>query len=408
MMGKVKKVSMSQWEEKGMLLLTRRERDRRWKKARKAMNTRGLDCLVVWGSTGGFGGLAANLRYLTNTTEQGYLVFPLEDEPTIFTFEKGLETPWVRDSRVGQPSYSKAISERIRELHFEKVKMGLVGLSGYFGEMGFPYTTCKALVDIFPKAIFEDATDLLQEVRLIKSAAEIRCFELGCEVGSKVMQAVADTAKPGVKDYEVIAKIMDTLYRNGCEPGSMILYHSGKGGVHAADGGWLQPPKQRVLEVGDVILIEFDAKYFGYRAQYNQPFSVGKPNKEWQELFNAALNSHNIGMKVLKPGITAGELDEAFLTPIRKAGYRLRNPAFHGLGLGLEMPMGSFPGQPDYKADPTFIIGAGMVIEFEPHAVSQDERKGIHLGSPVLVTETGCRLLTKDWKPEFKVTYGFS
>jgi Xaa-Pro aminopeptidase len=403
-MNKTKKGSISQLEEKAMSVLTREERDRRWKKVRDAMKKRGFECLVVWGSTGGFGGLAANLRYLSNTTEQGYLVFPLEGEPTIFTFEKGLETPWVPDSRVGQPSYSKAISERIKESDFEKVKIGIVGLSGYFGEMGFPYTSYKTLMDTFPKAIFEDATDLLQKVRLIKSAAEVRCFELACEVGSKVMQAVVDTAKAGVKDYEVIAKIMDTLYRSGCEPCSMILYHSGKEAVHAADGGWLQPPSLRVLELGDVILIEFDAKYYGYRAQYNQPFSVGKPNKEWQELFNVALESHNIGMKALKPGITAGELDNVFLTPIRKARYKMRNPAFHGLGLGLEAPMGSFPGQPDYKPDPSFLIEAGMVIELEPHVVSQDERKGIHLGSPVLVTETGCRLLTKDWKPEFKIT----
>lgn len=387
-----------------MSVLTQEERDRRWKKVREAMKMRGLDCLVVWGSTGGFGGLASNLRYLTNTTEQGYMVFPIEGEPTIFTFEKGLETPWVPDCRVGHPSYSRAISKRLIELHFENVKMGVVGLSGYFGEMGFPYTTYKALMDTFPNAIFEDATDLVQNLRHIKSAAEIRCFELACQTGSKVIQVVGDTARPGVKDHEVIAKIMDTLYRNGCEPGSMVLYHSGKEGVHAADGGWLQPPSQRVLELGDVILIEFDAKYLGYRAQYNQPFSVGKPNKEWQGLFDAAVESHGIGMRKLKPGITAGELDEVFIAPIKKAGYRVRNPAFHGLGLGLEMPMGSFPGQPDYRPDPSFIIEAGMVIEFEPHVVSQDQRKGIHLGSPVLVTETGCRLLDKDWNPNFKVT----
>jgi Xaa-Pro aminopeptidase len=45
----------------------------------------------------------------------------------------------------------------------------------------------------------------------------------------------------------------------------------------------------------------------------------------------------------------------------------------------------------------------GMVVEFEPHVVRRDFKKGAGLGSPVLVTETGCRLLSKDWKPEVRI-----
>ena len=378
------------------------ERENRWKKIREAMKKRGLDCLIVWGSTGSFGGYAADLRYLANVLEQGYVVFPGENDPTIFTFEKGPQ-PWMQDARTGHPAYAEAISERLRELHFESANIGIVGLSGYFGQMGFPYTTYKLLMDNFPRAKFGDATELLERARLIKSAAEISCLEYACEVGSKVMQAVVETAKPGVKDYEVRAKIMDTLFVNDCDPFSMLLYSSGREGAHAAHGGRDQAAVQRVIERGDVILIEFDARYSGYTAQFNQPFSVGEPDKEWRDIFNVAEESFHNGFKVLKPGITAGELDEAFLSTIKQSGYEPLNPAFHGLGLFLEMPMGFFKGQPAYKPDTSFIMEAGMVLELEPHVVSRDGKKGIHIGSPVLVTETGCRLLTKDWKPEFKI-----
>lgn len=387
-----------------MDILTADERDRRWKKIYEAMERRGLECLIVWGTCAFHRSLGANLRYLTNLTEEGYLVFPLKNEPTLITFLRGLEpTCWVTDWRTGHPTYSKAISERLRELRLESGSIGIVGLSGYYGEWGFPYTTYMSLINNFPAASFKDATDILEEARRIKTAAEIRCLELGCEVGDKVIQAVVDTAKVGVRDCEIRAKIMDTLFREGCEPGSMILYCSGKELTHAAEGGYVKPPEAHALERGDVILTEFDARYFGYMAQYNQPFSVGEPNKEWEHIFGVALEAFNNGFNDLRPGITVEELDQAFLSPIKEAGYTYTRPAFHGIGLGLEEPIGSFPAQPEYKLNASLRIEAGMVLEFEPHVVTSDGKKGLHLGSPVVVTETGCELLSKTWKPQLKI-----
>ncbi len=111
----------------------------------------------------------ASLRYLSNFNTEGYMVFPLEGDPTLFTFIGGYPTPWVADNRTGHPNYSKAISERLRELHLEKARIGLVELSGYNGEAGFPHTTYVALTSNFPEAKFEDATDIIVEARMIKS-----------------------------------------------------------------------------------------------------------------------------------------------------------------------------------------------------------------------------------------------
>ena len=85
-----------------MFTLTRDEGERRWKLVRGAMEERGLDCLIVWGSFGNFSSLSANLRYLSNSANEGYLVFPFQGEPTLFTF-MGREDPasWVKDHRSG-------------------------------------------------------------------------------------------------------------------------------------------------------------------------------------------------------------------------------------------------------------------------------------------------------------------
>ena len=387
-----------------MFDLTLKERDRRWEKVREAMEKRELECLIVWGSYGRFRHFGANLKYLSNISAEGYLVFPLKNDPTLVQFIARRDpSAWVIDGRTGHPNYSKVISDRIRELNLGKGRIGLVGLSGYDGEMGFPHTTYVSITSNFPKANFEDATDLMTEVRIIKSPAEIKCLEIGCEIGEKVIQVIIDTAKAGVRDYEVRARVMDTLFREGCEPGTMFLYHSGKEIIHGGQGGQYKPADSKILENGDIILTEFDAVYLGYVAQYNQPFSLGKPDKEWMEIFRIAIEGFNRGLKILKPGITTGELYQAILSPIKEAGYKTTNPGFHGLGLALEDPVSIFPAQTEYKPDLSLKMQSGMVVEFEPHVVSPDFKKGTSLGCPVLVTDTGCRLLSKKWKPEVKI-----
>jgi len=69
-----------------MFNLTLDERDRRWKKVRDAMEKRGLECLVIWGSYGRFRHFGANLKYLSNISAEGYLVFPLKEDPTLVLF----------------------------------------------------------------------------------------------------------------------------------------------------------------------------------------------------------------------------------------------------------------------------------------------------------------------------------
>lgn len=386
-----------------MLQLTIEERDRRWEKVREEMAKRDLGTLVVWSSFGHHGTQCANLRYLTNAKSEGYLVFPVEGEPTIIKFVARSQPSWVTDFRCGHPIYSRTIARRLKELGMESTKVGLVGLSGYEGgEMGFPYAAYIALSKEMPKARFEDATDLVERIRNIKSEEEIKCFELGGEIADQVFQSVVSTARPGVRDQDVTGVIRAILLQNGCDADSMILFGAGKELVHAGQGG--QMSKDRTLEAGDMILTEFDAKIHGYMVQFNQPYCLGMPSREWSDIMSVATEAFNNGLNVLKPGITFGELDAALLAPAQKAGYINLNPSFHGLGLSLEEPLGSFPIQPEYKPDLTQVVQAGMVIEIEPHVVLQDEKKGIHLGCPVLVTDKGYRLLNKGWRPEIKIT----
>ena len=380
------------------------ERDRRWGAVRDGMAEEGFDCLVVWGSYGCYRDSNQNLQYLTNVNSEGFLLFPADGEPTLYSFENGLNPSWVTDWRGAIPNFADAIGDRIDELKLARAHFGLISVSGIFGEMsGFPHATLEKLTSRFGGASFDDTTELVEKIRRIKSDEEIACLEAGGKViTEQVFPKIAEVAGPGVRDFEVRAEIMDTLFRNHCDPGSMILYCQGKDVMHGGQsGGWLEPRFDTPLETGHIILIELDGVMRGYKAQFNTAFAVGEPDEEWQRIFDAAFLSYTEGEAVLKAGITAGELEDVMLAPLKEGGWAFGNPAFHGLGLGIEQPMGTYP-RVGWEVDRDFVIEENMVIEFEPHPATPDLRRAASIGGPMLVETDGCRILA-DWAPEIIV-----
>ncbi len=74
-------------------------------------------------------------------------------------------------------------------------------------------------------------------------------------------------------------------------------------------GGMIWAATPKVMEKGDIIHTEFDASFMGYMAQFNQPFSLGEPSKEWMDIFNVAIESVNSALKVLKARDYRGRIE---------------------------------------------------------------------------------------------------
>ncbi len=393
--------------------LTFDERDRRWANIRKEMAKQNLDCLIVFGVEGHFFQMLCNLRYLTNYPMGKFLVFPKDGEPTLFVFGGGAVSPqlvkqtgeffWVTDIRTGHPLYHKPISRRIVELSLQKGRIGGVGLSEYWGGAMFPYSTWTELMKAFPEAEFSDATSIVENARRIKSAAEIRCLEIATEIGEEVIAQVVKTGKPGVKEYLVRKAIIDALIDGGSELDTMVLISTGSDYMESqAHLNFVPTTGQRALQAGDIILTEFDTNYYGYRGQFNQPYAVVKASSEWRELANVCRESYERGVKALRAGVSVEELERAMMPPITEGGYKRGWPLFHSIDYSIAEPFSSFPEQPDKPTLNQFRLAANMVMQLEPHVVTPDRRKGMTLGSSLLVTEEGCRPLSRTWKPELK------
>src|SRR3974377_2272851 len=115
------------------------ERDRRGAAARKEMEARRLDCLVLWGWPAVWDFCTANARYLSpigGNAEFNILVFPHTGEPTSFvmmpTFVDGWRAAqdWVADVRPRRRTWAHSVVDRLNELGLTKGGIGMDGVAG--------------------------------------------------------------------------------------------------------------------------------------------------------------------------------------------------------------------------------------------------------------------------------------
>ena len=371
------------------------ERDRRWQEVRAEMANRGLDALIVWGDTGKWDSKMANVRYLTQVGGNGEVatcVFPLKGEPVVILWSMMMlpewtsGTSWVhqyrssRMPRYARPSWSKSIVKEIQELGLHKGRLGVVGLEGTEAEGDIPYVTYSKIQELLPEASFENATDLMETQRNVKSAEEIEFLRRAALIGDYAAEAMYECARPGVTEAEVVASMHDTLVRYGSEIPIMFLWGAGKPNRATR----LTFARGRKLEKGDVIDTEYSPRYSGYYSHAQRPLIVGKAPDPYDRLFDASLQSYGAGVEAINPGLPVAELCRIMFEPIQKAGFDLyAGVFFHGMCLGWEKPYGI----PDYPGKE--VLKEGMVLGMEPGAATPDLKMGVHVGDQIVVTATG-------------------
>ncbi len=309
---------------------------------------------------------------------------------------------WVSEVRNAHPHYSRGITEKMHELNLDKGKIGIVSADKYWVEYGFPHSTYVGLVSDLKEAELVDVSNMVEAARQIKTPAELKCMEIASQIGAQVIESIRKNAKPSADHRAMKLGAITTMYERGAEIGNFFAYSFGDNITHAGvNMAFVDTPGTKPVKQNEVILTEFAVRYLGYEIQYNQPFVAGTPTKEWKRVFEACSEGYTLGYNTLRPGLTAGELEDIVLMPILKAGYTFSNPMFHGMGLSIEQPIGTIPAKPLHMLDRSFVFKENMTIELEPHGMTKDLKFGLSLGDTLAITDSGCRRMGKESKPEF-------
>ena len=136
---------------------------------------------------------------------------------------------WVADVRDGRNRWSQNAIERLKELKLEKGTIGISGLAGLVRapEGIIPYSSVKAIQEALPHAKLVNATDMMQDVRAVKSAEEVSMLERSAAIIEKAIEAMKQTAKPGVSEKEVYATMLHAMLSNGGELPTLFFLSAG-------------------------------------------------------------------------------------------------------------------------------------------------------------------------------------
>ena len=375
-----------------------KERDRRWSLLRAEMKKANFDALIALPHEGHWDQFGCDTRYITQIggtqTEVG-CVLPLEADVTAVVRGEneiewwGLAQDWVTDIRPSRRSYGEPVIERLKEIRAERV--GVVALSGMVRapEGVVPWGTFEKIRTALPNAKFENATDLMQEVRSIKSAEEVAFIEKAADIIAAALDVLVAHSKVGVRENELIAEMLREIVRQGGEPITMMLF--GTGGPEVP---WAQRVfTTRQLKPGDLINTEVEGKYAGYIAQALQPISLGPKPKELEKIFDTTKVIFDRMLKFLQPGVTFGEVAKFYQDEVQAAGYEPDGALMHGRGLGEDAPM-LWGARRDF-AEKDAQLKEGHVFILKPACKRGFMRDSIRAGDTVAIEANGARRLGK-------------
>jgi len=152
-------------------------------------------------------------------------------------------------------------------------------------------------------------------------------------------------------------------------------------------------PSDRRLEPGDFITLDFGAVVSGYRSDMTRSYIYGEPTDQQVDIYETVAASQAAAFERVVAGASAGDALAASRAVLDASPYAefAGEGLGHGVGLFIHEP-------PLIKPGCEYRLTAGNVITVEP-GIYVPGLGGVRLEDDVLVTPSGCRLLTKAPKP---------
>jgi Xaa-Pro dipeptidase len=391
----------------GLPKFSHHERARRWERVRELMQQARADAIIGFPNQSHWDQFQADIRYLTHIgghqTEVA-VVFPAAGEVTAFVRGSNevewwtIAQDWVKDIRSTRRSWGEPMIERMKELQLDRARIGISGLAGLLRapEGTVVSGMLEKVIKAFPRAQFENATELLQDARSVKGAEEVAWIERAAEILDQVVEAVLAKARPGVMENEMVATIWHTIIASGGDYPSMTHWGAG------AEVPWacrLAP--HRPLQAGDIINTELEAKYGGYIAQTVQAACLGKLPAELKQAFNASAKVFDELINFMKPGISFRKVVTFYQRLVRASGHTPKGMLLHGRGLGEDRPQITGEMDEDVYNAPTYTMHLdlplveGNVFVLKPGAMPSNAPDSIRCGDTVVITRDGARRLGK-------------
>jgi Xaa-Pro aminopeptidase len=223
---------------------------------------------------------------------------------------------------------------------------------------------------------------LVEKQRMIKSQQEVEAIRTSVQTYSKAFARAIAKIRPHMTETDLAAELEYQMRRLGAEKPAFET-------IVAAGARTALPHAQPTTEkLHKLLLIDMGCMRAGYASDMTRMLHLGKPGSQTRELYKAVLEAQLAAVDAVRAGVKAGDVDRAARRVLKAHGFEKQFVHSTGHGLGLEIHEPPRLG----KRDATY-LEAGMAITIEPGAYIEGFG-GVRIEDTVLVTESGCEILT--------------
>ena len=352
---------------------------------REAFDTLSLDALIVTS--------AQNIRYLTNHAgSAGILVVTRDAMHLVIDFRYEEATRALQETASACPglttwkvpaSYEEALIAALAELSPSTVGFEAGNVTVARHAWWRDTIAARTLaIELRP------TESVVEQARTIKDAAEVTAMREAARRLTGVTAAVIPAIRVGMRERALAGVLEGHMRQAGYDRLAFdTIVASGPNSAlpHYRAG-------ERRLVLGDLLVLDFGGVLDGYCCDLTRTVSIGPPTPEARRVYGAVLEAQLAAIAAVRPGIAASDVDAAARKVLisHGLGEAFGHGTGHGLGLDVhEEPRITRP-RPDAAA---VTLAPGMVFTIEPGAYLAGWG-GVRIEDDVLVTETGCEVLT--------------
>jgi Xaa-Pro aminopeptidase len=238
-----------------------------------------------------------------------------------------------------------------------------------------------------------DGTPVLRGLRDVKSPAEIAKIRHVCQLVSDAFEALPAKLVVGDTEREACRKLRIDVLERGADGSPYMMGCAGPGGYDNIIMG----PRDRVIEAGDILIIDTGTTFDGYFCDFDRNFAFGPPTEEARRAYDTVFKATEAGIATARPGATTTDLWRVMTAVLDPYGAVANNVGRLGHGLGLQLTEG-----PSNKPGDDTVLRPGMVMTIEPGMEFAPGKMMVHEEN-VVITDDGCDLLTRRAPPEMPV-----
>jgi Xaa-Pro aminopeptidase len=233
------------------------------------------------------------------------------------------------------------------------------------------------------KVRIKSVDNIIETVRSSKDSTEIKTIEAAASISTQGLEKSLRYIKTGVTESELAGMLDFQIRKLGATNSFETIVAFGPNASRPH-----HQPSGKKLKQKETVLIDFGAKYKGYCSDITRCFVIGRPTDFYQKVYDVVEHAQAAAIKMIKAGVKINDVDAAARKVIKDNDLPVYG---HGTGHGLGLEIHE---SPFLKVGAKGMLKTGQVITIEP-GIYISGKLGVRIEDDVLVTEGGCRILTR-------------